>query len=228
MDKNIFKKLEHNISLNNILIKDLNELYNDYQLLKHLIKEYKNLLKNYDNINFKDITNDNNFISNIKINLMNNINDINNYDKYYDIKNINKLLEEIIKYFNNLENYKLSFNIIKNLRDKIKYLIKEFKAIKKIIYNKMHSMKKQINKNIYSIFDNDDGEYIEYDILEKDDNLYEIFKYYLLNENFNNYINSIISIYNNLDDDFNYDSDNDYDYDSEDDSYNNSNNESDF
>lgn len=226
MDKNIFKKLEHNISLNNILITDLNELYNDYQLLKHLIKEYKNLLKNYDNINFKDITNDNNFISNIKINLMNNINNINNYDKYYDIKNINKLLEEIIKYFNNLENYKLSFNIIKNLRDKIKYLIKEFKAIKKIIYNKMHSMKKQINKNIYSIFDNNDDEYIEYDILEKDDNLYEIFKYYLLNENFNNYINSIISIYNNLDDDFDYDSDNDYN--SEDDSYNNSSNESDF
>lgn len=226
MDKNIFKKLEHNISLNNILIIDLKELYNDYQLLKHLIKEYKKLLKNYDNINFKDITNDNNFISNIKINLMNNINNINNYDKYYDIKNINKLLEEIIKYFNNLENYKLSFNIIKNLRDKIKYLINEFKAIKKIIYNKMHSMKKQINKNIYSIFDNNDGEYIEYDILEKDDNLYEIFKYYLLNENFNNYINSIISIYNNLDDDFNYDSVDDYN--SEDDSYNNSNNESDF
>lgn len=224
MDKNIFKKLEHNISLNNILIIDLKELYYDYQLLKHLIKEYKNLLKNYDNINFKDITNDNNFISNIKINLMNNINDINNYDKYYDIKNINKLLEEIIKYFNNLENYKLSFNIIKNLRDKIKYLIKEFKAIKKIIYNKIHSMKNQINKNIYSIFDNDDGEYIEYDILEKDDNLYEIFKYYLLNENFNNYINSIISFYNNLDDD--YDSDNDYN--SKNDSYNNSSNESDF
>lgn len=150
------------------LLNKLRNIIINYNILKYLIKLCQNKI-NEIYYKYYDLMDDLNII------LLN----INKFNKYYNINEIIEIIKIIDKSF-----YKL------NLTDQLKELINKLNEIKLILENKINKLKMKLKYIIKFKFNNDE-DYKEKDKIEEDKELYETFKYYLLNEEFNNFISSI-------------------------------------
>jgi len=150
------------------LFNKLRNIIINYNILKYLIKLCDNKINE---IYYKhyELMEDLNIIS---------LN-INRFEKYYDINEIINLINIIDKTF-----YEF------NTENQLKELINKLNEIKLILENKINKLKMKLKCIIKFKFNNDE-DYNEKDNIKENKELYETFKYYLLNEEFNNFISSI-------------------------------------
>lgn len=163
--------MDNFIKSKNLLI-ELQNIIIDYNILKYLYSLCnKNVQELFPNINDLIII----------------LSNINKFNKYYDIDkiiNINNLLD----YLNNLKiNLLYEPNKIDEL---VKVLFKILTNIKELLNNRITTLKKEINNIIDFVIENDEV-YKEYEELEENNELYEQLKYYLTNEEFIKFIESV-------------------------------------
>ena len=166
MEKDIINLLNYNISLNNILLDKIFKFINYYNISCYLYYKCDNIYYylTYNNILYSEL--------NIFIINLNKIE--------YEKDNINEIIN-------------LIYNILNNKKEK--YII----TLKRLINNlsidlsdKLDNLKDELINNMYFSYKNDEL-YKNNEILDENIKLYKIFKYYLFDDNLNDYIDKYIN-----------------------------------